>query len=620
MSDHLNGTCPPEEDLAAYIEGRLTKEEHTSITEHLGSCSVCYRIFAEVAKEETADRKKRRRFYYRGIAAVAAVAIVGIFTARLIMDRSIPAPIQHSPDTSAYWVQKYGIADESELTMRAKNVFQRVALVTEKSSSREPQLLLVGTGDQFAVALSDANVVVSSDALRACYRNVTPEEGDARLAFVLGHEFAHLKKQQFTHAAAFSAVERKSPPNVSRDKELDADAYGLVYATMAGYDPQIIFMREPDFISEWTSLIPQRLAYEDREHPGPAERARFLRSHLEKVANDLDFFYFGVRLYQLGRYEDAILMLSRFADQFPSRETSNNLGLSHYQLAVRNLASCDPQLLRQAYPATILDTETLAGQFRSSGSSCFENKFFQEHILQAESYFRKAIQSDPAYTPAHVNLSSVQITLQQYSEAGITLSSLNSTDPAVLNNRSLALYLSDPSQIGTALSQLQKLGLDFAPAVYNQAVLQKKIGQISDAYRNWAHFLKLESHGMYADASRKELKLQEPDDSFAKLQSPIPLGDLNLKQLNAFGNFEEHPFSLPELKGSFYINDKIKLLVLEDTLEIVEAGPSASTSVTEKGYGVPRRKLKTTSGAIEVFGNFALDMRDGRIYRMVYFE
>jgi tetratricopeptide (TPR) repeat protein len=325
-------------------------------------------------------------------------------------------------------------------------------------------------------------------------------------------------------------------------------------------------------------------------------------------------------LYQLGSYEDAILMLSRFADQFPSRETSNNLGLCHYQLSVRNLATCGPQLLHQAYPATILDTETLAGQFRSSGSSCFENKFFQEHIRQAESYFRKAIQSDPTYIPAQVNLSSVQIILQQYSEAEKTLSSLNSTDPAVLNNRSLALYLSDPSQIGSALSQFQQLGLDFAPAVYNQAVLQKRIGQISEAKRHWAQFLKLEPHGMYAEVSRKELNLKEPDDAFVKLEPPIPLGDLNLKQLNVFGNFEEHPFSFPGLKGSFYLNDKIKLLVLEDTLEIVEADPSASPAVAQKGYGVPRRKLKTTSGSIEVFSNFALDIRDGRIYRMVYFE
>ena len=52
-----------------------------------------------------------------------------------------------------------------------------------------------------------------------------------------------------------------------------------------------------------------------------------------QVVDELDLFHFGVRLAQLGRYEDAVRLLERFSHRFPGREVFNNLGFCYYELA-----------------------------------------------------------------------------------------------------------------------------------------------------------------------------------------------------------------------------------------------------------------------------------------------
>jgi hypothetical protein len=42
--------CPELEELAAFLDGKLTAEERTRLTEHLASCESCYRIFAGTAR------------------------------------------------------------------------------------------------------------------------------------------------------------------------------------------------------------------------------------------------------------------------------------------------------------------------------------------------------------------------------------------------------------------------------------------------------------------------------------------------------------------------------------------------------------------------------------------
>ena len=111
--------------------------------------------------------------------------------------------------------------------------------------------------------------------------------GDARIAFVFGHELAHLAKDDFWHQTAFDAVQQFMPQSenkkeiaelllntedvndstkakeIRRKKELEADAYGLLYAVMAGYDAGLIADENNNFFREWTSQVGGKIVYSD---------------------------------------------------------------------------------------------------------------------------------------------------------------------------------------------------------------------------------------------------------------------------------------------------------------------------------------------------------------------
>lgn len=634
MTDQNMSNCPSSEVLAAYLAGTLAGDEHAFVVEHLGTCPKCYRVFVEVTKDESAERRQSRVRFYGVTAGIAAAIVVAVFGLRVMLNRSLPVVSTPDRGTTAYWIEMYGVVPhEDGGAMQARKVFERVLRVTDKSPGAEPKLLIVReAGLPYALSLKDGTIILSADTLKLCYEGNPAESGDARLAFVLGHEIVHQKEQQLPHAAAFAAVEEQNaPPELSGEKELEADAYGLIYATMAGYNPRDVLGQGTDFIQAWVSQIPQELASRDETHPGVEERAESLRSYLQNVADDLDFFHFGVRLYQLGRYEDAIALLSKFAEKFPAREVWNNLGLCHYQLAMQALSGCDSKYVAQFYPATVLDTQSLAGQFRTAtGDSCLEKKTFRDEIDLAEQSFQRAMESDPSYVPAKVNLSSALLVREQFHLADTVLKEAlqqHPNDPAALNNQAVARYLSEPSEIASSLAELQRVLITspkFAPALYNRAAWSAKAGYTADANQDWKRFLQVESRGLYADMARDTLGLRTPISrpTGEKMLSPVRLGERNRQANEILANMKETKFQLGDLNGAFYLGDSVRVLVLDDWIELVESRASEGVSRTALAakYGVPERTLSTPSGSVELYSDFALDIEDGSIASMLHFE
>src|SRR6185369_15236567 len=99
----------------------------------------------------------------------------------------------------------------------------------------------------------------------------------------------------FWHASAFSAVTkygRRQPgggdrqstlgllqttPRDLKSAEFQADAYGMLYASWAGYSPETLLAQPDNFFDQWARST--GLA-EDVAHPNAAARADFLRSQL----------------------------------------------------------------------------------------------------------------------------------------------------------------------------------------------------------------------------------------------------------------------------------------------------------------------------------------------------
>ncbi|RLC16042.1 MAG: hypothetical protein DRI57_11900, partial [Deltaproteobacteria bacterium] len=165
------------------------------------------------------------------------------------------------------------------------------------------------------------NVLGETDKSARAYQDAVATLNPIRTVKLLGS-----KKGAFEEL--IRQFEKPEDREERKKKELKADEYGLLYALAAGYDPKAIADKEgKNFVQEWVNQITGEIAYTDEYHPAPQQRAAFLLAHMQKISNKLYLFHFGIRLYQLGRYEEALDFLNAFQNEFPCREVFNNIGL-----------------------------------------------------------------------------------------------------------------------------------------------------------------------------------------------------------------------------------------------------------------------------------------------------
>jgi tetratricopeptide (TPR) repeat protein len=375
-----------------------------------------------------------------------------------------------SKDQRQWWIDRYGQIDarSEPLVVRAEEIFNRVAAAADKMGNRWPKLVVIGgKGDPYALTLRDGTVILTLEGLKICYRDATQEVGDSRLAFLIGHELAHLAKDDFWHVNAFVAVSSyKDDAKVRRiltrqlkrtggslafvrTQELQADSYGIIYMTMAGYDPKaIIGSDSTSFFHYWVSQITGKLAYSDAAHVSPEARAEFVRTELRPVIAALDRFDRGVQLYRSGNYKEAASFFESFIEKYPGREVYNNLGLSHYQLAMKALSECDEQLPVYFKLPMVLDSETSARKLRETaaeeGAACIQDETYQTSLQEAIRYFEEAEKKEVAYLPARINLSTALIMSGDYAKAISVANEALKVDPKspeALNNKAVAEYL-----------------------------------------------------------------------------------------------------------------------------------------------------------------------------------
>lgn len=574
---------------------------------------------------------------------------------------------------ASWWIRNYGVvpASENPLVKRAEAVFSRVTAAADKKGNRVPRLLVIpGGGQPYALALQDGTVLLTEKGLRICYENAKEENGDSRLAFLLGHELAHLAKDDFWHLFAFTAIQNygkdekvsrsvadliKSTTDmdplaprsleVARMKELQADSYGIIYMAMAGYDPSAVLDENgSNFFTYWTSQITSQTAFIDSTHPSPEERAEMVRSQLAAVRQDTDLFHFGVRLYQLGRYEDAILFLQKYLEKFPSREVYNNLGLCHYQIAFRNLTSCNPLQAFRFKLATLIDPDTIvrglnrAGEVRTP-EECKTKPEFADRIVLAANHFETAASLDPLYAPARLNLSSSWILAATPAKALGVLDELLKLDPgnsAAKNNKAVALYAYGiETGIDTVDQALILLESDIdkntdASAYYNLAAIQSERGRNAAAKENWEKFLVHDSSTGFNEYVRKKLgpeqgypqKDKVGESAVYRIQSPFPLGPMNQKGLKLLKDMEVLDVQIGTFHGQIRTSNTASLLIIEDTVEIVEVkqNPPITLAELRNNCGEPLKVLQTPGGSTHVYHTFAADISQDLVRVITYFE
>jgi hypothetical protein len=321
----------------------------------------------------------------------------------------------YSCDNNESYVKKRGsCATLTNQLRRARQLFEKVCLVSNNKKVL-PQFEILNTKSTrhrfLAVARYPNKITLSKYVVDVCYRGVETEPGDACLAFILGHELAHLANGDVLPKGFLMKGNSTSQNQLRWEQEEKADDQGFIYAAIAGY-PVNNLLGQQDFFVDWVKKTDATRGITDT-HPNIKKRAAILRNRLQKIADELAFFQFGVRLSHFNRCEEeGLYFLERFEKTFPAREVLNNKGYCYLQQAVTALES-------DAYWLTsVLDVATRAEELTAPpvlrGKISNQAKQF---LTKAQVVFAQAQPVAPSYVPTYINLATTWLYLGKIDKA-----------------------------------------------------------------------------------------------------------------------------------------------------------------------------------------------------------
>jgi|GEM_PF-1959413 len=338
-----------------------------------------------------------------------------------------------------YWINKYGEVKTGKLYQRAHNIYNNILSAADRRIGVEPALYIIRhEGAPWAQSLADGSIILTNNALKFCYEGRSPENGDSRLAFVIGHEIAHQFNGDFwqykflnTNAdgkdslRAFQDIrELAKNPDLLLSRELQADQYGIIYATLAGYKSAEIIYADENFFLDWSKR--SNPGINDSDSSGMAalseRRLMAVRMRLKEVSDRIVLFKMGVMNFNIGQYEDAISLLSRYASYFPGREVYSNLGSIYLRQAYEQfLQSRTPE----SFPFALsfgIDTKTRAETIPvARGYSEEKYREYKKLLTPAIENLKKAVEYDPFYFEAKNNLGCAYIIDNRYYDAAAVL-------------------------------------------------------------------------------------------------------------------------------------------------------------------------------------------------------
>ena len=433
--------------------------------------------------------------------------------------------LEHPNHNIGFYIKNFGGCIDPETLPNVYDVFTKVRSVAEVNHRDSPELFIIkDLPGPPAFVLPDGNLILTQQALDVVYKDVLDqEEGDTRLAFVLGHELAHLASDDYWSSEVKHLIQSKALSGeindsileqIERDyddvkeSEFKADDKGFLYAAMAGFPVEILLDHENDFLSYW---VAQTYTQSSKTHPEATERTELLRIRLQQAKDALEFFYMGVRLAHFGRYQDAIYFFREFQKVFPGREVFNNLGVCYLQMAVKKMP---PSFAYHYWLPCILDNKTVID--RLNVSPIFRDRtqieIAKDFLEQSANYLETAIKKDPAYRIGYINLAVAYFYLDEIYKARAAIEDVRERIPRLQSDdyevESLrALIISKDLQRSDNWSDAKKIFSDLANDHPSDALPPS-------FYYNWARLL--EDRGRSA-----EMQWQELTKQIDKLPRPI---------------------------------------------------------------------------------------------------
>ena len=567
-----------------------------------------------------------------------------------------------------FWKANYGEltpADDPRAG-RAAEIFARVLVAAGQRPGVVPRLFIVkgsGAAVPLAIALPDGGIIISPQVLDICYKD--PAKGDDRLAFILAHEIAHELKDDFWHLKFFEAVElsEKAKPgdaavidevrtiaNKSQEpllKEMQCDEYGIVYASMAGFDTRAIVMEDDkvNFFRDFAAALdPERIkgTVRDAEHPTPEARAAAVRARLTQVLEVVDLFDLGLLFYRTGDFDRAGELFSEFLRYYPGREVYHDLAACHHQSALRAYREWKGKDKDFPFKLSLpVEAETRARKIvlRDKPAPDWEARF-KDEIGKAVEAYRQALAQDPSYWLSANNLGCALLLQDNPYEAVAALQKalqLAPESPQVLNNLGVAFYLTEnPPKAKEKWEAALKASPAYDAPTYNLGQMAFLAGDKAEATRQWQAYLQSDPAGVFSERIAAALSPgQGPkaaEKSAASVQEKmagLAVGDYTDAVPAGWGAPVKKKSFLGEENGVVvlaYANG-ITLVARDDEIIRLSAsapfgGPTAggvSIGSTQKDvlglYGKPSAVFPSTAGETWLYAaqGVAFVVRDGRV-------
>jgi tetratricopeptide (TPR) repeat protein len=580
-------------------------------------------------------------------------------------------------DYTSWWMYNHG--DYAKTTGKndprviwALEVFEWVKNAADKVSDRTPRLFIIKTRfGPFALSLPDGGIIINPKTLDICYDRVDRTQGDRCLAFILGHELAHMANRDFIHRQAFLTIEEHgdkrakkelgeyfqlSDPEKAREfkkRELLADHKGALFAVMAGYDLGELFRQNNDFLTHWAMQTGIGMSYDDDpKHPSLGKRLQFVRMQQKQVVNQLELFRAGVLLFQMENYRDAAAAFHEFSKVYPAREVFNNIGACYFSLAQRLLYLRYHEDYYRFRLSTTIAYETTAIKMQPRGEGDYlKDKEIYRYIIKAEEYFQLAASRDLYDRSCRYNLAAALIIKKKYAEALSVCNYILEQKPddiKALNNKAIAFYLYGREEgletIQKAVQLLQKVHQahpENVEILYNLASLKQERERLAGAKVYWEKYLTLpfvpvDNHYKYIFKKiRKEsLHLQEKEIQIPDISIDLHLGDDfssigkkwrgKSKRTYKLGNEENRNSENWFLDLQVVVKDNARLIILDGMIELVEMDIPGNKSIKETllEFGPPQKIVNHTGGNFYVYKDKGFSFKEikGRVYSYIWFE
>lgn len=245
---------------------------------------------------------------------------------------------------------------------------------------------------------------MSKETLDLCYRD--EKWGDDRLAFVLAHEIAHQLKDDFWHLKFFQEVRGSEPLRLAQ--ELQADEYGIVYASMAGFNTDAIVTEDDqvNFFADWIQEVEATLIASCRKQTLPSQTTEDILGVKVEARETETIPHWGppseIRLllleqesFKVMRYAQGIMILSQAKEIRMISTLEQYQGTSKGRIRIGSAAK--EVIAQYGRPTRIVPmSKELAGSMmykaspssfeteRSSPGSCFKTQKYNGYCIRKQ--------------------------------------------------------------------------------------------------------------------------------------------------------------------------------------------------------------------------------------------